>query len=514
MKKQAIGIIRVSTAIQDMERQRRDVAQAARVHDLEILRTLELPDLSGTKMLQHPEVQQVLNSLASPGVDGCVVSAVDRLIRPGELGDLGIFDSFQRSKKLIWTPGQVLDVSTQSGFLMGGIQGIMAGIERMLIIQRTTAGKETTRLRGGAPNGPITFPRGLSYSKRTWDGEKWVDARWSYEEPDCSRVRRAYDLLFERWSWKKIAAEIGGGWTYNGVRETLQNPCWKGIRRYTEGRVEPLEVPMPGISEPLISPERWEAAQQLIREKGDRWKARRQPPSFLLAGLITCGRCGKPYYLRCNGRGRGFYYCSSQFPRRGPSCGQRSEQKVAAELAVTEIVTSQLVSIEFLRAVFEQLQKARPGNVVDSEKLAKVNELEIERQRLLHHFVKGRFSEADVDREKKRIDAELRNLGKLTAAPAPPAFDPEQLATGIIRALSQFGKMPFENQRAILRDVCREITVLDGAISGFTLSGAFLNSVKKAQPSCMRSTRRKRYRFSSAWRRECGPGTTRKPRRW
>src|SRR6516225_9101266 len=71
MKKQAIAILRVSTALQDMERQRRDITTAAKVHDLDIVRTLELPDLSGTKMLHDPEVRRVLDSLAKPGVDGC-----------------------------------------------------------------------------------------------------------------------------------------------------------------------------------------------------------------------------------------------------------------------------------------------------------------------------------------------------------------------------------------------------------------------------------------------------------
>jgi DNA invertase Pin-like site-specific DNA recombinase len=38
--RQAISILRVSTDQQDLERQRRDVATAARVHNLKIVRTL------------------------------------------------------------------------------------------------------------------------------------------------------------------------------------------------------------------------------------------------------------------------------------------------------------------------------------------------------------------------------------------------------------------------------------------------------------------------------------------
>jgi DNA invertase Pin-like site-specific DNA recombinase len=150
--RRAIAILRVSSDHQDVERQRRDVASAARVHGLEITRTLELPGLSGTKMLTNAEVRRVLADLARPDIAGVVVSAIDRLVRPDMPGDMAIFDTFKQLRKLIWTPGQEIDINTQAGFLMTGIQGVLAGYERQMILARTSAGKETVRLRGGCPN--------------------------------------------------------------------------------------------------------------------------------------------------------------------------------------------------------------------------------------------------------------------------------------------------------------------------------------------------------------------------
>src|SRR5262245_42759902 len=115
--RRAIAILRVSTDQQDVERQRRDVAAAARTHNLEIVRTVELSDLSGTKMLTNDEVRRVLADLSRADIHGVVVSAIDRLIRPGQLGDLQIFDAFQRTRKMIFTPAQVIDINTQAGFL-------------------------------------------------------------------------------------------------------------------------------------------------------------------------------------------------------------------------------------------------------------------------------------------------------------------------------------------------------------------------------------------------------------
>jgi DNA invertase Pin-like site-specific DNA recombinase len=195
MKRRAIAILRVSTDGQDVERQRRDAATAARIHSLEIVRTLELSDLSGTKMLTNGEVRRVLADLSRRDIDGVVISAIDRLVRPGVLGDLAIFDAFQKSGKKIWTPGQEIDLNTQAGFLTSGIMGVIAGFERQMILARTSAGKEIARQRGGNPSGSTVLPRGVAYSKTSG---------WSHVEPDVSRVARAYDLLFERRSLRDI----------------------------------------------------------------------------------------------------------------------------------------------------------------------------------------------------------------------------------------------------------------------------------------------------------------------
>lgn len=222
--RRAIAILRVSSDHQDVERQRRDVDSAARVHGLEITRTLELADLSGTKMLTNIEVRRVLADLSRSDTDGVCISAIDRLVRPGELGDLAIFDAFQRSKKKIFTPAQEIDLNTNTGFLTSGIMGVVAGFERQMILARTSAGKEISRQRGGNPNGRITLPRGVTYSK---------SGGWAYT-PASELVRKAYDLLFERRSWHDIAARIGGSYTHCGIKISLQNTIWKGIRSYRE----------------------------------------------------------------------------------------------------------------------------------------------------------------------------------------------------------------------------------------------------------------------------------------
>jgi site-specific DNA recombinase len=475
--RRAIAILRVSSDHQDVERQRRDVASAARVHGLEITRTLELADLSGTKMLTNIEVRRVLADLSRSDTDGVCISAIDRLVRPGELGDLAIFDAFQRSKKKIFTPAQEIDLNTNTGFLTSGIMGVVAGFERQMILARTSAGKEISRQRGGNPNGRITLPRGVSYSK---------SAGWGYT-PESELVRKAYDLLFERRSWHDIAARIGGSYTHCGIKISLQNPIWKGIRSYREGREEPLELKL--IDPPLISPERWEAAQKIILEKHTRWAKTKRPPRFLLSGLLRCS-CGASVYVRCaSPKKRQYYYCSSGFPGR-TKCGAKSVQQEAADQTVESIVATRLLDGAFLRTVLGRFQAAQPLRDQNAEKHAHQREkLEAERQRLLRMTLKGTCTEDDFARESKRIEAEMRNLDRLAPAPMPVTLDPAKLVVHVTRTFARFAKQPFEERRNVLRAVFREIVLENGSITGLTLNGGFLYSANLLTPSCEHRTR-------------------------
>jgi site-specific DNA recombinase len=484
-KRRAIAVIRVSTDQQDCERQRRDVAAAARAHGLEIARSLELPGLSGTKMLSNAEVKRVLADLTRPDVGGVVVSAVDRLVRPGQLGDLAIFDAFQRTKKLIWTPGQEIDLSTNTGFLTSGIMGVIAGFERQLILSRTTAGKETVRLRGGHPDGGVALPRGIAYSKKTG---------WSYTEPDASLVRRAYDLLFERRSWHDIAAQLGHGWTYSGVSNTLRNPIWKGIRRYIKGRETPLEVPID--LKPLISPERWEAAQQIILEKRSNWRKTKRPPRFLLTGLLRCA-CGKPYYFRNCGTSQGdrsTYYCSTQFRGRGPFCGARSVRTVAADRLVERIVSTELLDAQFLKNLLRGYESGIPKLASTRDRFLKErSKLEGERTRLLRMTLKGTCTEEDFARESKRIESELRALAQLAPAAVPDSFDPAKLIVRITRAYRRFASQPLAERRSLLQASIREIVIDNRRIPSITLNGEyFSDALQSANLSPLSGKRRSR----------------------
>jgi hypothetical protein len=439
--RRAIAILRVSTDAQDTERQQADIERMERAHSLTIERTVPLDGVSGRKVRENADMLRVLADLKRPDIAGVVVSALDRLFRLDRFADFGILDNFKDTGKTIW--------SAKEGAL-------------------------DLRTRGGNPNGPLALPRGIGSEPIKDSRGRSIGARWFYVEPDASRIRHAYDLLFERRSWADIAERIGGGFTGHGVKSSLTNPIWKGVRRYSDGRETPLEVPLD--IEPLISPERWAEAQKIILEKRSRWAKTRRPPHALLSGLLRCS-CGKPCYMRCGGS-RGFYYCSTGFPGHGPKCGARSVQQEAADQTVEQIVSTRLLDAAYLRTVLGKFRSSQPTRDHNTAKLTRQREkLEAERQRLLRMTLQGTCTEDDFARESKRIEAEIRGLDRLAHAPLPAAFDAAQLVVRITRAFARFGKQPFEEKRTLLRSAARDIVLEDGAVTAITLNGSFLECV-------------------------------------
>ena len=245
----AIALMRVSTDVQDVARQRTDIEHLTRKYELGIIRTLELVGVSGTAVLDNAQIQQLLADLSRPEVDGIAVSALDRLFRVKHFKDMGILDRFKDLRKTIWSVREgLVEPWTDEGYDKCFLAASRGGAEIRELRRRSMEQKEVYRSEGKHVNGDATLPRGIAYDKAT--------GKWSYLEPDCSRVARMFPLFLDDWSLNKIAAEVGGGWTHKGVTDALRNRIWAfGERVYPANsrREEPLVVKV--IDKPLISPQ-------------------------------------------------------------------------------------------------------------------------------------------------------------------------------------------------------------------------------------------------------------------
>ena len=428
--RRVIAIIRVSTQGQVGEdkygqsRQRHDIAQAAAMHDLEIIRTIEVVE-SGSTAFRREDFQQVFTDLARPDVAGAIVAAVDRLVRPGFLGDLQVFDPFQKHGKLLFAGAQCIDLATEGDWVTAGMFGLSSGMHKRAILKATLGAKERARHAGKHPQGPQMLARGLGYSKS--DG-------WFYTE-DASKVKKCYDLLFAGTSFDDIAKAVGFK-TGRGVAWILRNTCWKAIRTYPPNtlRAVPLEKPM-GI-EPLISPARWAKAQDILDRKRTATRARRRQEYEIALGLglLRCG-CGRFLYLRREYRpGRhSYYFCGSG--HRGVWCGAPSIQRLKADAEFERAVVS-FADVATVRAMVEQaLSKPagkKPSAANAQREIARVTG---EQERLIDMRIKGKITEEQFDARDRKLAGDRRDL-EAQLPKAATGHRPEDTGVGHRRAIS------------------------------------------------------------------------------
>jgi DNA invertase Pin-like site-specific DNA recombinase len=471
-----LALLRVSTDAQDTARQRRDLQRLTERYGLIVMRTLELHGVSGTKTLDNSEVQQLLGDLDDPSIDGLAVSSIDRLLRPKRFQTFGVFDRFVDLKKVIWSQAEgYADPATDEGYDTCIGAASRAGSEWRRLIQRVRDGKEESRLAKGNPDGPRTLPRGLLHSKETG---------WAYDQAETGRIAEIFRLCAEGLSYRAIASTVGGGWTHAGVRSTLRNRVWRdGTRTYSANAIRSTAL-VQKVIEPLIPAELFDAAQRELDGRKESWGRSKRPRRFLAAGLLSCA-CGASWYLRAAGikdatRKKDYYYCSTGFSGRGPRCGARSFQREAVDQTITEMMQTTLCSEAVLLPVLTEAFREKPRQGGPSTEAA-IRKLEAKRERIVELRADGAISREECAKRLSAVDGELYNLRRAQAPErAPSGMDPRRIFRELIGIFARFGKLAFADQRQLLEEAIRTITIVDGAIPRLTLSGGFLGKLAGA----------------------------------
>src|SRR5260370_41058531 len=187
-KKRVIELIRVSTEGQarddraSIPAQRSINRRTAEVHNLEIVKSIELVNVSGAAVLRTPEMQSLLKLIEDPEIDGVVVREFSRVMRPDNFGDFVLFQAFQDTGTMLYLPDGPIDLNSKAGKLMAGLRAIIAGNELSEIRERVWAAKEERRRAGKLGESSIVIPFGVGYEEK----------RCFFYEPEAERGREAF----------------------------------------------------------------------------------------------------------------------------------------------------------------------------------------------------------------------------------------------------------------------------------------------------------------------------------
>jgi DNA invertase Pin-like site-specific DNA recombinase len=449
----AVTIVRVSTAEQaaagknGLERQRASNRRTMSDKGYQLVHEVELVDVSGSVSWHSPEIQDVLRMAERQEIDVIVISELSRLTRPDSLSDLALLDQFRDHGVVLDVGGVVQDIQNAAGFLAGGLQALLGGYERKMMLQKIHSSKEAARAAGRNPSADITLPLGLSYNR--------ANHSWHYNE-EVGKVQRAFSLIDGDTGLRNIS-EVARrtGIQPATLRNLLRNTVYIGVRTLDKKRnmaVKPMKAgarqgDRPKVArkpeevirvrifppaEQAVSDEQFYRVQAILnglKEFNARIQSAKAKGGNLLAGTGRCGCCGLRLYATTSShtskdgvtKKRGHMVCfSAHYLNKNKSnrCGFGWVTKDRAEALVSSFVCSLLGEEEFLAKILEHAVSKRKDllRLPDSDNHLRVRLADLEKidKRIVDSLLAGVLSIPESKQARTRIaeerDAILRSI--------------------------------------------------------------------------------------------------------
>jgi len=475
-----IMVIRVSTDRQDMARQRADQKKLEQRFGLDVVRTLELHGISGTETLGNRQMQQVLDEMSSPDIDGIGLSALDRLLRPAKrFGQTAMLDTFIDEKKKIWTvrEGEV-DPNTDEGKgkcwqAMGQASAELLELARRSRDQRIENLKAGILGNASAPYGYVSVrgPEGRMVAIDTgMSSVEGITKRqvvemvygWRRQGWKTSKIVRTLNErgILSAGSWGKKDPETGrarwnppGLWVPQTVLQMLRNSTYCG-RRKEWGHVIACEA--------ILSVELWEEVQRINDTSPARTTGRPPVHQYLLAHYLFCAKCRSRMKSnpgqKPNGKHIPNYKCGRQEPRtRKQLCSAPQVRCESIEFIAWRAVWSHITQWKLLLAGTKAYYAAREQNTTGTAKLEKeAAALEKSIDGMQYMVEKGAADPVKTtgkilaaQKRLRAVQAELKEAGKVVFIPS------ERQAMAACRRLTDPKNEPirFDHRRSILESI-------------------------------------------------------------
>lgn len=309
-----VGYVRVSTENQlenysiDEQTQRLEAYCAAK--GWKLVHTYIDGGYSGGNT-DRPALKQMLQSIAEGHVDAVVVYKLDRLSRSQKDTLTLIEDEFLSHGTDFVSINENFDTSTPFGRAMIGILSVFAQLEKDQITERFTMGR-IGRSKAGYYHGGSSIPTGYDYK----DGLLVVN------EYEAIQIRELFSRFIAGHSINAICRDFSERyttrWSPAKILYALQNTNYIG-------KVHFLKQDYDGIHQPLVDESIFREANRLLKSperEAKKTNYQKTPfrASYLLSGLVFCGRCGARYsanhgYYKCYSRSK----ASKQFIK-DPNC--------------------------------------------------------------------------------------------------------------------------------------------------------------------------------------------------
>lgn len=428
----------------------------------------EVQSGSSEKLEERVELQRMLRE-ARAG-DAIVVARVDRWTRDMPSGVQYVRDLVKRG--VGWfSAGENIDARDQQGDSTLGIMAWTADNERKRIRDRTLGARRRMRNEGCWTEGAAPF----GYRRDP------VSRHLVIVPADAEHVRELFRQcikgasigdIVDDWNDREVRREGGKPikWHKKGVHSMLRARWYIGEIRNTEGV-------WCSAHEAIVERATFDRAGQALRGRvlgGRNPSDESRTSTWLLRGLIYCGKCGGKMGAAYGPKRwpREYYACAGR--ARGLGCGQPYARVPAVDAAASDAIIGRLEELRELLASQEHVGAA-------DEDVARVEALrrsiannKARRERLVSLAVDGAITSADLRSRVTKLDADIhRGEGALAEAEsklrpitqesrAAALRDVDTMRTSWSR-LRKRGTM--SAQRELVTKLTESITIDDGTLS-------------------------------------------------
>ena len=318
--------------------------------------------------MDRPGLQAMIKDCEAGKIDMVLVYKLDRLSRSQKDTLYLIEDVFEKHDVGFTSMTENFDTSTPHGKFIVGILAVFAQLEREKIRERTMIGKQARAAEG------------------KWHGSNWIPIGYDYEdghlkvnEYEKMQILEIVDLVLKGTPFRTTANLMNsrglthkyGVWDAKAVKRVLGNKLYLGY-------IKDNDTHHKGLHEPILDQETFDAIQEILEARKEKYGTVYKKHKSLLAGFIFCKHCGGRYGRQTNGKGGLSYYsCYSRNksqPKmvKDPNCKNKSYTAVELDDIVTSEIKKLAVDPEYVNTV----RQNKPKNDVNEKIKSITSEIE------------------------------------------------------------------------------------------------------------------------------------------
>ena len=401
------------------------------------------------KDTKRPGLEALMKDIRDGLVANVFTVKLDRITRSiADLLELTTF--FNKYSVNFVSISESIDTSTAMGRAMQSLLGIFAQLEREVTAERVATDMRH-RANSGKWNGGVV-PYGYtiqSHLKKTFNAngidpikamEICPESKKLYVHPDEVKVVK---WVFEHYlatnSIRKTTIDLnesgartrkGALWPKTSVHRILTNPTYSGMTWYGKRKTDPISGKLMGQEkdewtvvngehDAIISADVFKKVQELIAS--NQGKPTRAKRTYLLSGILKCGKCGgamtgHTFTRKATGKSYSYYKCYSKLQKGPIACKGLSIPADRLEDFVIEQLQQLSKNKQFLSDKKKMLSILRSKKNSDGDKFkvsnidSSIKELSGRLETLLSKMERNLISDEDFAPRYKKIKDEISRL--------------------------------------------------------------------------------------------------------